>query len=144
MRKHGVAKPVREEGFERAVDVCLVNRPVLLELFRAENQHLVVFKLEVFDDGQGLEGFSQADAVGKDATVVLENLVDGTFDAVALELVKGFPNIRINDPDILVEQAALFLVGEEVFKNVEEGFVVDEFRGVVLVKLSKVKKNLLF
>ena len=69
------------------------------------------------------------------------DLVDGAFDAVALELEKGLPDPRVHDLDVLIEQAALFLVGQEVLKNVEEGLVVDEFRGVVLVKLVEVERG---
>ena len=141
MGKHVVAEAVGDEGIEGVV--VAINGPVLAEFLRAENQHALVFQLEVFDDGERLEGFAQADAVGKDAAVVLEDLVDRAFDAVALELEKGLPNLRVHDLDVLVEQAALFLVGEEVFKDVEEGFVVDEFRRVVLVKLVEVLQDFL-
>ena len=103
--------------------MCAIDRPVLAELLRTENEHALVFQLEVFDDGQRLEGFAQADAVGEDAAVVLEDFVDRAFDAVALELEKRLPNLGVHDLDVLVEQAAFFLVGEEVLEDVEERLV---------------------
>ena len=41
-------------------------------------------------------------------------------------------------------KSALFLIGEEIFKNVEERFVVDEFRRVILVKLVEVLQDFRF
>ena len=69
--------------------VVAINRPILAEFFRAKNQHALVFQLKVFDDGQRLESFSQADAVGEDAAVVFEDFIDRAFDAIALELETG-------------------------------------------------------
>ena len=72
-----------------------------------------------------------------------KNLVDRSLDPIALKLEKSLPDSRIHDLDVLIEQSTLLLVGEEVFKNMEECFEVDEFRSVVLVKLTEVLKDIL-
>ena len=74
---------------------------------------------------------------------MLEDLVDRAFDAVLLELEEGFPNVGVDDFDVLVEQAALVLVGQEFLKDVEQGLVVDELGRVVLVKLVEVEQHFL-
>ena len=141
VRKDGVGKPVFSEGIEKTVVLGLINSPVLLEFFWAKNQHTLVFQLKVFDDGQRLESFSQADAIGKDAAIVFENFIDRAFHAVALELKTGFPNLRVHDFDVLVKQPALFLIGEKIFKDVEQRLVINKFRRVILVKLAEVLED---
>ena len=64
-----VAEAVGNKGIEEAVG--FVNRPVVAQLLRAENEDALVLQLEVFHDGKRLVGLSQADAVGNDAAVVL-------------------------------------------------------------------------
>src|SRR5947208_6184725 len=68
--ENGIGKTVVDEGIEQTVILRLINGPVLAEFFRAQDEHALVFQLEVFYDGQRLESFSQADAVGEDAAVV--------------------------------------------------------------------------
>lgn len=41
----------------------------------------------------------------------------------------------------MVEQAAFFLIRQKVFKNVVEGFVIDELRRVILVKLGEILQH---
>ena len=62
---------------------------------------------------------------------MLQDFVDCAFDAVALKFKEGLPNPGVHDLDVLVKQATLLLIGKEVLKDMEQGFEVDEFRGVV-------------
>ena len=90
--KNVVTEAVVQERIEQAVG--LVNGPVVAKLLRAENKDAFILQLEVFDDGEGFVGFSQADAVGNDAAVVAENLVDGPFRTILLKLEQRFPDLR--------------------------------------------------
>ena len=74
---------------------------------------------------------------------MLENLVDGALDAIPLELEQGLPNPRVHNLDVLIEQTALLRGSQEILEDVEQGLVVDEFRGVVLVKLVEVTEDLI-
>ena len=144
MREHGVTKPVSKEWVQRAVDVCLINSPVLLEFFGTENQYLVILEFKILDDGQRLESFSQADAVGKDAAVVFQDFVDRALDTILLKREKSLPYPRVHYLDVFIEQAALFLVGQKVLKTMEERFVIDECGGVVLIELAEVLEDFRF
>src|SRR5687768_5852586 len=143
MREDRVCKTIFDEWIQRAVVVRLINRPVFAKFFWTEHKDTLVSQLEVLDDRQRLESFSQANAVRQDATVVLEDFVDGAFNAIALKLKKSFPNICVYNLDVLIEQATLFLIGQEILKDVEKGFEVDEFGGVVLIELIQIKQYVL-
>ena len=77
------AKSVVHQGIEAAVG--FEDGPVRAEFFRAEDEDAFVAEFEVFDDGEGFEGFAKADAVGEDAAVEFEQLVDRALCTVALE-----------------------------------------------------------
>src|SRR3546814_9904872 len=47
-----------------AAIIGLVERPVVAQPLGTEHQNAVVAQLVVFDDGQGLEGFAETDAIG--------------------------------------------------------------------------------
>jgi hypothetical protein len=51
----------------------------------------------VLDDGERLEGLTEADAVGDDAAAEAFELVDGADDAVALKLVELLPDDGVAD-----------------------------------------------
>ena len=80
MVQHVEAKAVGGERVERAVGA--IDRPVASEFLGAEHQHPLVAQLEILDDRKPGIGLSQADAIGEDAAVAIENLVDGGLGAV--------------------------------------------------------------
>jgi hypothetical protein len=63
-----------------------------------KHQHAVVAQLVVLDDGERLEGFAEADAVGDDAAAEALQLVDRADNAVALELVELLPDDGVAMP----------------------------------------------
>jgi hypothetical protein len=63
-------------------------RPVLAQALRREHEHASVAQFEIFDDGQGLEGFAQPYAVGDNAAAEPLQLVYGADDAVLLEAIE--------------------------------------------------------
>ena len=140
--KHVVAEAVGKERIEATIG--LVNGPVLPELLRAEHEDALVLQLKVFDDGEGFVGFAQANAVGDDAAVVTENFVDGTLHTILLKLEERFPYLGLKKAGLAQFGVGFAGVVQELFKNVEEGLVVDELRRVVLVELLEVLQDLLF
>ena len=103
MREDGVAKTVFGEWIQQAVVLGLIYCPVLTELLRAKNQYFVVFQLEVFDNCECLEGFTQTYAICEDAAVVFENLVDRSLDPISLKLKKSLPDTCINNLNVLIQ-----------------------------------------
>lgn len=77
--------------------VGLVDRPVVSQAFGAEHEDSVVPQLVVLDDGQRLEGLAQTYAVGDDAAAEAVELVDGSDNAVPLELEELLPDRRVTD-----------------------------------------------
>ena len=75
----------------------------------------------VLDDGQGFECFSEANAVGNDATAKPIQLVDGSNNTISLKLVQFFPDNCIADTcrgiDNLIFIELVFTTGEEAVKN---------------------------
>ena len=116
-------------GEEVAAVVGLVECPVVAQALGHQHQHAVVAKLVVFDDGESLEGFAEADAVGNDAAAQPFQFVDGPDDAVALELVELLPDGGVADAGGGFDDALFVQFVAEVFEDVEEGQVVDERRG---------------
>jgi len=73
-------------GEEITAVVGLVKCPVVAESLGHQHQHAVIAKLVVFDDGESLEGFAEANAVRNDAAAQTLKLVDGSDNAIPLEL----------------------------------------------------------
>ena len=107
-------------GEEVAAVVGLVERPVVAQALGHQHQHAVVAKLVVLDDGERLEGFTEADAVGDDAAAEALQLVDGADDAVALELEELLPDHGVADAGGGFDDALFVQFVAEIFENVEE------------------------
>ena len=82
MGKNGVSKTVFWKGVEGAVDGSLVDCPVLTQFFWAEYEDPVIEQFEILNDRQCLIGLTQSNAVGDDATIVMEDLIDRAFDTI--------------------------------------------------------------
>ena len=136
-----VAELVVRERVQRAG--ISVDGPVARKFLRAEDQNALVAQLEVLDDGQGGVGFTQADAVGQDATVVIQNLVDGGLGAILLEREERPPDVRVrkrNTSEVVIHVA--FAI-EVIAEKMKEREVVDELRGLIRVEFTKVEQDLL-
>ena len=119
-------------GQEVAAVVGLVERPVVAQALGHQHQHAVIAQLVVLDDGQRLEGLTEADAVGDDAAAEALQLVDGADDAVALELEELLPDDGVADAGGGLDDALFVQFVAEVLEEVVEGQVVDERRRLVL------------
>jgi hypothetical protein len=75
--------------------IGLVNGPILSKLFRAEHEDPFIARLEELDDCQCLERLPQTHAVGQDAAVMGQDLVDDSLDAVLLEIEEGVPYLAL-------------------------------------------------
>ena len=126
-----VAEPV---FCERVVDqVAPVGHPVLGELLRAQDEHVLVPALVVFDDCKRGEGLAESDAVGKDAAVILFELVDDAKRRVLLEVEKLVPDDAVLKAGRLVGEDVLGDVLQKLAEDVVERHVVDDLRGVLLI-----------
>ena len=142
MVKHVIAELVVGKWIQGAG--VAVDGPVACELLWAEHQNALIAQLEVLDDGEGGVGFSQPNAVGQDAAVVVEDLVDGGLGAVFLKRKERPPDARVGQgdaPEIVVKIARAI---EIVAKEVKEREVVDELRRLVRVELPEVEQDVLF
>src|SRR3546814_8942637 len=77
-----------------AAIIGLVERPVVAQPLGTEHQNAVVAQLVVFDDGQGLEGFAETDAIGdyaaadarsEEHTSELQSLMRNSYAVFCLE-----------------------------------------------------------
>ena len=128
-------------GEEVAAVVGLVECPVVAQALGHQHQHAVVPKLVIFDNGESLEGFAEADAVGNDAAAQPLQLVDGPDDAVPLELEELLPDSGVADAGGGFDDTLFVQFVTEVFENVEEGQVVDERRGFRIGEFLKTREE---
>ena len=138
MGEHQVAELVAHKRVQFGEVAAEVNRPVLTQFLGAQNQHAVVAQLEVFDDGQRRIGFAQADAVGQDAAVVLIDFLYRAFDAIFLKVKQRLPDFRFRDGRVFKKPGCLDLPGQKLFKNMKQGFEVDELGPVVHIELGQI------
>ena len=113
-------------GEDVAAVVGLVDGPIVAKALGDQHQDAVVAQLVILDDGEGLEGFPQADAVGDDAAAQAFQFVEGAHHAVALEPEEFFPDGGIADAGAGFDDAVLVQFRAQVFEDVEENQVVDE------------------
>ena len=150
-----VTEAVGPERIERVVQA--IDRPVVAELFRAEDKDAFVPQLEKlpigeedpheFRGGDGRErfvGFAETDAVSEDATVVRENLVDDSLHAVLLEIKERLPNLCVEQRRLVKIGVSLARVAKELLEDVKQRFVIDELWRVVLVDLREVRQDIGF
>ena len=140
--KHMVAEAILGEGTEQVARS--VNGPIAPQFFRAKNEDFFVPQLKIFDDGEGGVGFAQANAIGEDTAVVALDLVDSGASAIALKDIEGLPDLGVRKSDaaqVFVDLHAFIDVAAEEF---EQGFVVDELRGLVAIDLEEEIENRLF
>ena len=140
MVEDGVVESVGGEdvGLEWAV----VGQPVVGEFFRAEDEDGLVAQLVVFDDGEGGEGFAEADAIGEDAAVVGFQLVDQADGGIALEVEELFPNGSVLVAGAVIGKDVLIDVLKELAENVVEHHEIDAFRGVLRIDVGDMLDDL--
>lgn len=142
VRKHVKPETVLIERIEAIRGA--VNGPVSAKLLRAKHEDALVFQLKILDHREGLVGLAQADAVRNDAAIVLQDLVDSPFDAVALKLKKRFPDPRLKEAGLPQICVRLACIAKELFEDVVERLVIDELGGVIVVKLLEIAEDILF
>ena len=125
-------------GLERAV----VGQPVLGEFLRAEDEDGFVPQLVVFDDREGGEGFSEADAVGEDAAVVGFELVDDADRGVALEIEELLPDDGFLVAGAVVRHQVLGDFLEELREDVVEHHEVEALGRILRINGGDVVADL--
>lgn len=141
VRKHIVAEAVCHKGVEQVV--ARVNRPVLAELLGAQHQGALVAQLEILDDRQRLVGLAQPHAVGEDAAVVRQQLVDRSLHPVLLKGEERLPDFRLKQRGLLQFRISLPGGVQIRLKEVEEGLVVHELWSLIAVHLFEVEQHFL-
>ncbi|HUY28451.1 MAG TPA: hypothetical protein VMV27_13640 [Candidatus Binataceae bacterium] len=134
--EHVVMKAVG--GKAVAAIVGFVQRPVVAQPLRHEDQHAIVAQLVVFDDRQGLEGLTEAHAVGDDASAVAFELVDCSHNTIALELEELLPDNSAANPGGGFYDAFLIQLVAKVFEEMKQDQEVNERRGFVSGQLAQV------
>src|SRR3989304_3246242 len=102
--------------------VCLVKRPVVAQALGAEHQCAVISQLVVFNYGEGLKGFTKADAIGNYAATEAVELVNSPNNAVALEFKELLPDNSITNASGGLDDT-LFV---HVFATIEKKVVQDK------------------
>jgi hypothetical protein len=75
---------------------------------------------------------------------VAENFVDGSFDAILLKLEERLPYLGLKQAGLAQFGVGFAGIVQKLFKDVEEGLVIDELRRVVVVELPEILQDLLF
>ena len=98
----------------------------------------------VFDDGERLESFAEADAVGNDATAEAGEFVNRADDAVALKLEKFFPDDGVADAGSGFDNLFFVQRVAEVFEQMIKNQVVGERGGFVFGDGGQLCQQILF
>ena len=131
MIEHIVAQAVCSDGIVQVVFFkCM---PVIAEFLWAENEHGAIAQFVILDHGQGGECFTQTHAVGKDAAVVLLQLIDNCQCCISLKGVQLVPDRCFLKSRGLIGQDIFADIFEKLTKNIVDGHKVDEFRGIFIV-----------
>ena len=102
MIKHIIAQAIRRNGI---IDVViLVSRPVIRQLFGAKNKDRAITVLIIFDDRQGSECFTKADAICENAPVKRFQFVDNRQNRILLESIELAPNLAFLEASRFVWQ----------------------------------------
>src|SRR5690606_8695994 len=134
-RQIGVVQDIVVEAVRRenvAFVVSLVECPVVAQTLRRQHQYTIVAQLVVFDDRQGFEGFTEADAVCDDAATKAVQLVDGANYAITLELEQLLPHHGIADAGSGLDDSVLVHLVTVIAKQVMQYECVDGERVAVL------------
>ncbi len=135
MVQNVVVEPVGREDV--APVVGLVEGPVIPQAFGTEDQNPVVAQLEVFDDRQGLEGLTEADAVGNDAATMALQLVDGSEHPIPLELEQLAPDHRVTDAGGGTDDPLLVQFLPEIPEQMVEHHQIDVERWAMVGDLTE-------
>ncbi len=131
MAKHVVAEAILGEDI--GDEIAFVGEPVVGELLRAEDQDGLVAQLVVFDDGEGGEGFSQADAICEDTAVKGFQFVNDAGSGVALEVEELLPDEAVLVAGAIIGQEIGADVFQELAENIIEHQEVDALGRVLLI-----------
>ena len=132
----GVAEDVVIEpvgGEDVGGEIAFVGDPVVGEFFRTEYEDRAVAQFVVFDDGEGGEGFAQADAVGENAAVVGFELVDDAGGGIALEVEELLPDEGVLIAGEVVGEDIVTEIGQELVEDVVQHQEVETLGGVFLI-----------
>ena len=142
MMQDGVVQVVVRERVAFLPELRGIEFPVFAEFLRAQHQHVLVLFLVVVHDRQRRIGFTEPDAVGENATVVLFQAIDDATDAIPLKLIQGLPYLRIFGMRV-TDSAFGFLICFQTFaKNLQQGFEIHEFRGIIFAEPSQFRQHL--
>src|SRR5690554_2965152 len=123
MVEYVVVEAVRRENV--ALVVGLVECPVVAQTLGRQHQNTIVAQLVVFDDRQGFEGLTEADAVRDDAATEAVELVDGAHYAITLELEQLLPHHGIADAGSGLDDSVLVHLVTAIAKQVMQYQCVD-------------------
>ena len=131
MEQHIVAQAVCGDGIVFViVFICI---PVLAKLFRAKNENVSVFAFVVFYYGKSREGFTQTNAIGKNTTVVLLQLIDNGKNCIALEVVKHIPYFALFESRSLIWKNIFGNIFKKLIENIVKSDEIDKFGRIFLV-----------
>src|SRR4051794_13883003 len=117
MMQHVIAKLVLRKRIQRTW--VSIDCPVPRQFLRAKNQHTFVAQFEIFDNCEGSISLSEAHAVGKNAPVVVEDLIDSGLRPVFLEREKCTPDASIRQRNALEDFIEIAGAVQEVAKQMK-------------------------
>ena len=129
---------------QRVVDhVGAERHPVVLELLRAQHEHVAVTRLEVFDYSQRGKSLSQTHRVRQNTPVVGLKLIDDGQCCIPLEVVQLVPDHAIPVASAFLGQYILVDVVKKLAEDAVQGHVIHQFGRILPIHLADTVDDLL-
>ena len=117
MEKNVVTQAV---GHQRIILVIgLEGTPVVVEFFGTKHKYRLVAVLVILDNRKCREGLTETYGIGKDAAIILFELIDDSKCSIFLEVVEFVPDDAILESRSLIGQNVL----ADIFKKLVEDIV---------------------
>ena len=101
-------------------EVSAIGHPVLRQLFRTENEDILIATLVVFDNSKRSESLAKTNAVRKNAAVVLFQFIDNSKGGIFLKVEQLVPNNAV--------LKACSLIWKNILRNILQKFAENVVR----------------
>ena len=106
-------------------EVSAIGHPVLRQLFRTENEDILIATLVVFDNSKRSESLAKTNAVRKNAAVVLFQFIDNSKGGIFLKVEQLVPNNAVLKACSLIWKNILRNILQKFAENVVDSHKID-------------------
>ena len=113
--------------------VATVGNPVVKQFLRAKNENRLVSVFVILNDRKCGERLTETNAVGKNAAVILFQLIDDGESGITLEIVEFIPDNARLEAGCLVWQYVFRNIFEKLAEDIVERYEINKLRCILLV-----------